>query len=249
MNASNYTLYQLIKYHIELSEALEYSLITYKYEEHELIERLLFLKAEYKKGFFHFITKKLFNDINYLTSELKDFLTSYNREIIEKITKDHNLNSRIKFNKKLYLAYSCTKQLIDIFLEEERIKKDAEKDLLELYNASNKHFNYFFLFNSLNMFIATKVNLLSDDTLYTLEEEDKQLFIALLTSIESEIEDSSLYKESLKLIKGKTKFKEDDAYELLNKVSMKCIEAEKDLYTEFEDFSLKLEKELEKKHN
>ena len=249
MNASNYTLYQLIKYHIELSEALEYSLITYNYEENELIERFLFLKTEYKKGFFHFITKKLYKDVDYLTSELKDFLVSYNRAKVEEMTKDHNLNSRIKFNQKLYLAYSSTKQLIDIFLDEERIKKDAEKDLLELYDAANNHFNYFFLFNSLNMFVSTKATILSGDTLYTLKDDDKQLFLALVTSFEDDITDTILFKDSIKLIKGKTKFKEDDAYELLNKVSMKCIEAEKKLYNEFEDFSIKLEKELEKKHN
>ena len=73
MHPNNYTLYQLIKFHIELTEAMEYTLITYKYNEGELKERFDFLKTDYKKGFFHEIVKTLFNKPKKLTKEVKVF--------------------------------------------------------------------------------------------------------------------------------------------------------------------------------
>lgn len=248
MHPTNYTLYQLIRYHIELTEAMEYTLITYKYEEKELIERFLFLKMEYKKGFFHHIISKLYKNNKYLTSELRDYLTSYNKETIEAITKDHDLHSRIKHNQKLYLACSTTSELIEIFLNEQRINEVADKELIKIFEIANKHFNLFFLFNSLNLFVSTKVIILNDDLLYTLQEEDKQLLLLLLTSLEIN-KDKSLLEESINLICGKTKFNEENAYDLLNKVSIECIESEKDLYSNFEAFSNKLEKEIENNHN
>ena len=102
MHPNNYTLYQLIKYHIELTEAMEYTLITYKYDEGELIERFHFLNNDYKKGFYHYITKKLFKNSKKLTSEVKEFINAYNRHNIPKIVDDKNLHSRIKYNQKLY---------------------------------------------------------------------------------------------------------------------------------------------------
>ena len=47
----------------------------------------------------------------------------------------------------------------------------------------------------------------------------------------------------------KKEFNEEKVYELLNKVSIECMKSEKDLYSDFEDFSSKLEKEIEKAHN
>ena len=64
MHPSNYTLYQLTKYHIELTEAMEYSLITYKYNDVELKQRFDFLNSDYKQGFYHEITHKLFRKSN-----------------------------------------------------------------------------------------------------------------------------------------------------------------------------------------
>ena len=77
MHPNNYTLYQLIKFHIELTEAMEYTLITYKYNEGELKERFNFLKTDYKKGFFHEIVKTLFNKPKKLTKEVKVFIKKY----------------------------------------------------------------------------------------------------------------------------------------------------------------------------
>ena len=122
MHPNNFTLYQLIKYHIELTEAMEYTLITYKYDEGELIERFNFLNNDYKKGFYHYITKKLFKKSKKITKEINDFIATYNRHNIPKMVDDRNLHSRIKYNQKLYLAYSCSNNLIQVFLDEENIK-------------------------------------------------------------------------------------------------------------------------------
>ncbi len=248
MHPNNFTLYQLIKYHIELTEAMEYTLITYKYDEGELIERFNFLNNDYKKGFYHYITKKLFKKSKKITKEINDFIATYNRHNIPKMVDDRNLHSRIKYNQKLYLAYSCSNNLIQVFLDEENIKKELEDSLVKLLETTNKHFNLFYLFNTLNLFASSKLVLMEGDSLYILDDEDKQLIRALLTSLEDEIAKKSLLKESLKFLKEDNP-NEEKIYELLNKISLECIEEEKNLYQDFETFTSKLEKEIEKGHN
>ena len=81
MHPSNFTLYQLTKYYIELTEAMEYTLITYKYDRDELIERFNFLTYDYKKGFYHKIVSKLFKGSKKLTKEIKN-ITRYNYCIV-----------------------------------------------------------------------------------------------------------------------------------------------------------------------
>lgn len=249
MHPSNFTLYQLVKYHIELTEAMEYTLITYKYDENELIERLKFLKDDYKKGFYHKIISKLFKNNKELTKEIRDFIKTYKKIDIENMVSEHDLHSRIEYNKRLYLAISASNDILQIFLDEEQIKKDLEDSLIELIKTTNDHFNLFYIFNSLNLYVSSKSIILQGDTLYNLKEEDKQLLIALLTSFDEAINQKGLLSDIIDLIKEKKKFNEEDAYELLNKISMECIKSEKDLYTDFETFTSKLEKEIEKAHN
>lgn len=249
MHPSNYTLYQLTKFHIELTESMEYTLITYKYNKDELISRFEFLNSDFKKGFYHKIVTKLFKKSKKLTSEIKDFLKHNNPETIEAMVNDKNLNSRIVYNNNLYLAYAASNNILQVFLNEEALQKDIDETLKKLVKITNTHFNLFCLFNSLNLFVSSKVNLLQGDSLYTLESEDNRLILSLLKSIENEIEQKDLINKTLDLLTEKTKFNEEKAYELLNEISIKCIETEKDLYSDFEKFTQTLEKELEKQHN
>lgn len=249
MHPSNYTLYQIVKYHIELTEAMEYTLVTYKYDAGELNERFKFLKEDYKNGFYHEIVSQLFRNKNKLTKEIRLFIKSYNDKKINKMINTHDLHSRIKYNKKLYLAYATSNNIVQVFLNEEEIKKDLENTLIKLIETSNTHFNLFCLFNTLNMFVATKVNLLEGDTLYTLKDLDRRTMITLLNSLDNKISDKSLLEETLSLVQEQKAFNDENAYDLLNKVSMECMKSEKELYDDFESFTSKLEKEIEKGHN
>ena len=249
MHPSNYTLYQLVKYHIELTEALEYTLITYKYDAGELNERFTFLKNDYKKGFYHEIVNQLFKNKKKLTNEIKQFISSYNDKKISKMLNTHDLHTRIKYNRKLYLACASSNNILQVFLNEEEIRKDLESSLVKLIETSNSHFNLFCLFNTLNMFVSTKVTLLEGETLYILNDIDRKTMITTLNSLDSKISNKSLLNDTLALVQEQKEFNDEDAYELLNKISMECMKSEKELYDDFESFSNKLEKEIEKGHN
>ena len=246
MHANNFTLYQLVKYHIELTEAMEYTLITYKSNEDELNERMNFLKEDYIKGFYHQITNKLFYKPKKLTKEIKLFIKKYNTKKVIALTQTHELHTRVEYNNNLYLAFESSNNILKAFLKEEEIKNSMEPSLLKLIETTNKHFILFSLFNSLNLYISTKVTLLQNDTLYTLTDLDKTALLKLVNTIKELVEPKSLAEDSLKLIKGTNKFNEEDAYELLNKISMECMKSEKDLYTDFETFTNELEEEIEK---
>ena len=247
MHPNNFTLYQLVKYHIELTEAMEYTLITYKSNEGELNERLAFLKEDYNKGFYHQITSKLFYKPKKLTKDIKHFIKRYNTKKVLALYQTHDLHPRIEYNNNLYLACETSNNIIKAFLNEEKIKKEIETSLLKLIETTNNHFILFALFNSLNLYVSSKVILLQGDELYTLLPESKSKIIQLINSIKDRTP-SSLAEDSLKLINEEKAFDEEDAYELLNKVSIECMKAEQDLYTDFESFTSTLEKEIEKGH-
>ena len=246
MHPSNYTVYQLVKYHIELTEAMEYTLITYKYDKLELNERLKFLKNDFKKGFYHEIITNLFKKSKKLTKEIKYFIKKYNEQKIDKMINQIDLHSRIKYNNELYLAYATSNNIIQIFLNEEEIRKDLEDSLVSLIEITNKHFISFCLFNSLNLYISSKTTLLEGDIIHTLKDIDKNSLITMLNTINEDFTSKDLVKQALDLIYGEKEFDEEEAYELLNKVSMECMSDEKQLYTKFEDFTSYLEKEIEK---
>jgi len=248
MHPNNYTLYQLIKFHIELTEAMEYTLITYKYNEGELIQRFDFLKNDYKKGFFHEIVKTLFNKPKKLTKEIKIFIKKYNPAKINKLVNEHNLHSRAIYNNELYLAYANSNNIIQVFLNEETIKKELETSLINLISIANKHFILFCLLDTLNLYVSSKVNVLQGDELYQLDEIDKNEMIKLINSIKDKLNENSLIEETLDLIIENKTFKEDDAYELLNKISIECTKSEKDLYENYDNFTKSVQKELEKEH-
>ena len=248
MHANNFTIYQLVKYHIELTEAMEYTLITYKYDENELNERLKFLKEDYKKGFYHQIINKLFYKPQKLTKEIKLFTKKHSLKKVEQMTQAHDLNTRIDYNNNLYSAVKASNGIINAVLKEEQIKNNVEDSLLKLIETTNKHFYLFCLFNSLNLFISSKVILMQGDSLYNLNETDKGNLLKLIKNIEDLIETKSLINDALELINDAKEFNEEDAYELLNKVSVECMKSEKDLYTDFEAFTSDLEKEIEKSH-
>lgn len=246
MHPSNYTVYQLVKYHIELTEAMEYTLMTYKYDKLELNQRFEFLKDDFKNGFYHEIVSNLFKKNKKLTREIKAFIKKYNDKKIDKMVNQENLHSRIKYNKTLYLAYATSNNIIQVFLNEEEIRKDLESSLVDLIEIANKHFIWFCLFNSLNLYISSKTTLLEGDVIHTLKEIDKNSLITMLNTIKEFMSSKELINQSLDLLNEKKNFNEEDAYELLNKVSIECMDAEKQLYTKFEDFTSYLEKEIEK---
>jgi len=245
LHPSNFTFYHLVKYYVELTEALEYTLITYTYQQDELIERFKFLKEEYKKGFFNKIIKRLFKYPSEVSEEIKKYIKKYDDKKVYSMIGDPNLHSRIIYNRDLYLAISNSLEIINLCLENERIKQDLDHSLLELIKTTTKHFDLFYLFNMLTLYVSSKVNLLQGGIVYELDEDDKTLLVTLLSSLEESSVDKKLLKESIKLIKGKKKFDEEDAYETLNKVSLECIKEEKNLYTDFDLFTSKLEKEIE----
>ena len=121
-----------------------------------------------------------------------------------------------------------------------------EDSLIQLIDTTTRHFNLFYLFNALNLYVASKVAVLQGAVIYDLTEEDKTILLALISTLEESDINKGLLKESVKLIEGNKKFDEEDAYEVLNKVSIECIKEEKNLYSDFEKFSTKLEKEIEK---
>ena len=106
----------------------------------------------------------------------------------------------------------------------------------------------FALFNSLNLFVASRVILLQGDSLYNLSEIDKTNLLILIKTLKDELDFKSLIEETLDLIEEKKTFNEENAYELLNKVSIECIKSEKDIYSDFDAFTSDLEKEIEKGH-
>ena len=249
MHQNNFTIYQAIKYHIELIEAMEYSLITYKYEENELVARLTFLNDDFKKGFYHYITRLLLENQKALTLEIKAFLKKYNKKIIYEMYNDKNHHNRVIYNRDLYQAYITSNHIINLLLNESKIKETLENSLIDLFNISNKYFQLAYLFNNLNLYISSKTSIFSDNLIYTLNQEDRLLMLSLLTSFETDIEKKELLNETINLISEKSKFNEDKAYDLLNEVSVAYSQQEHNLYTNFESFSLLLEKEIEKLHN
>ena len=246
IHPSNFTFYHIVKYYIELTEAMEYTLITYKYQEDELKARFKFLKEEYKKGFFHKIIKGLFRYPQEITKELKYFIKHYNYKIVNNMVNDPNEHGRIIYNRDLCLAVSNVLEIINLCLDNERIKDGLEDSLIKLIDTTTRHFNLFYLFNVLNLYVASKVAVLQGAIIYELDEDDKTLMLSLLSTLEATDINKGLLKESNKLINEVKKFNEEDAYEVLNKVSIECIKEEKNLYTDFDSFSAKLEKEIEK---
>lgn len=249
MHLSNYTLYQLVKYHIELTEAMEYSLITYKYNDIELKQRFDFLNSDYKQGFYHEITHKLFRKSNKLTREIRHFIKKHKYKMIADMVQNSNLHSRVQYNKNLYLAYASSNNILQVFLSEEELRKNLDESLIQLIETANAHFNLFCLFNTLNLFVSSKVILLEGDNLYILDDIDRKDMITLLNSLNKKIPNETLLNDTLELVQELKTFQEEDAYELLNKISVECMKYEKDLYSDFEDFTNKLEKEIENRHN
>ena len=245
LHPSNFTFYHLVKYYIELTEALEYTLITYTYQQEELIERFEFLKDEYKKGFFHKIVKRLYKFPNEMCEEIKSFIKNYNYKKVYNMVSEPNLHSRIVYNRDLYLAISNSLEIINLCLENEDIKKGLDSSLLELIETTTKHFDLFYLFNMLTLYVSSKTNLLQGGIVYELDEDDKSLLSSLISSLEDSSIDKKLIKEANKLLKENKKFDEEDAYETLNKISIECIKEEKNLYSDFDSFTSKLEKEIE----
>ena len=241
MHRLNYSIYHLLRYQIELGESLEYSLVTYKLEI-ELNERLRFLNNDYKSGFFYIITKHLLSNSKEHTKEIKNFHKKYKKRRLLKMIESNDLKDKIEFNRDLYLAFTCSNEIIDLFLKEEEIKSNIEEALVRLVNTSEKHFNMAYLFNSLNQFLSSKYALASNTEIHTLSYESKELLIAMLSSIE--VENKNLYNDAIDLIKGNKELSEDDSYELLNKISMEYTKLESSLYQNFDNFSKKLEKEM-----
>jgi hypothetical protein len=163
--------------------------------------------------------------------------------------KDDDLHSRIIYNKDLYLAYSSSKSILEVFLKEEEIKKDLEQSLIDLIITTNKRFNLFYLFNCLNLYVSSKAIIFQGGSIYKLDDDNRKLLSLLLNALENKLQDQSLLKETLELVDEKKKFKEEDAYELLNQISIECTKAEKDLYTEYDAFLKMMEKEIEKINN
>ena len=246
IHPSNFTFYHIVKYYIELTEAMEYTLITYKYQEDELKARFKFLKEEYKKGFFHKIMKGLFKYPGEVTKEIKYFVKHYNYKLVNSMVNDPDEHTRIMYNRDLCLAVSNLLEIIHTCLENDRIKDGLEDSLIQLIDTTTRHFNLFYLFNALNLYVASKVAVLQGAIIYDLTEDDKIILLSLLSTLEESDINKGLLKESVKLIEGNKKFDEEDAYEVLNKVSIECIKEEKNLYSDFEKFSAKLEKEIEK---
>ena len=97
----------------------------------------------------------------------------------------------------------------------------------------------------LTLYVSSKTNLLQGGIVYELDEDDKSLLSSLISSLEDSSIDKKLVKEANKLLKANKKFDEEDAYETLNKISIECIKEEKNLYSDFDSFTSKLEKEIE----
>ena len=62
MEHINYTLFEIIKYKIEILDTLEYSMETYKLNNEEIKKNLLYLKNNLNEGMYKDIISSLFTD-------------------------------------------------------------------------------------------------------------------------------------------------------------------------------------------
>ena len=74
---------------------------------------------------------------------------------------------------------------------------------------------------------------------------DKKELFKLLNSIKESFPNKDLINQTYSIMNDMKTFNEEEAYELLNKISLECSESEKKLYQDFENFTKSLEKEIE----
>lgn len=217
MNHSNYTLFEIIKYKIEFSDCLEYSLIDNTNDENDIKNHLTYLKNELNKGEYKQITSSLFTSHKKINKQLIKFIKKYNSKKIFKIKKSLKLKKYLDFNIHLLDCYETFNYIIKAFTEDAKISCLLDNKILDLIKISNNHFINFLFFNSynlyLNCFFRENSNLIYSDP-------DMKQLISILKYCNANKE----FDKYIDVLKTENKIKINNEFE---KLSQMCIESEK----------------------
>lgn len=224
MDYSNYTVFAILKFKIELLDCLEYSLMNYKVEEKTIKDTLSYLKNEFTNGTYKQIVSKLFTSYNKLNEPIFSFLKKYNYNKIVKIIKNDNIKEIIKYNECLIDCFETFKYITNAFFEEKEILNKLNEDIIKLNNISNKHFINFIFFNVYYRYINLKDNLSKNMT--------KKLFkIMNYCNKDNEFEDY---------------FNDKEINNKIEKLSNNCILLEKEQYSILEKVINLINNEIKK---
>lgn len=217
MNHSNYTLFEIIKYKIEFSECLEYSLIDNTVTENDIKNHLAYLKNELNKGMYKEITSTLFTSFKFLNEPLINFTKKYNYKKAFKLKKTKKLKKHLNFNISLTNCYEAFNYIIKAFTEEEKISYLLDKKILDLITVSNEHFINFLFFNSYNLYINC---FLSDKQNFKYSKKNTNQLISIIKYCNTD----NKFDKFIDILKSKNKMKINEEFEALSKL---CIETEK----------------------
>ncbi len=225
MDYSNYTVFAILKFKIELLDCLEYSLMNYKVEEKTIKDTLSYLKNEFTNGTYKQIVSNLFTSYNKLNEPISSFLKRYNYNKIGKIIKNDNIKEIIKYNECLIVCFETFKYITNAFFEEKEILNKLNEDIIKLNTISNKHFINFMFFNVYYRYINLKDKLSKNIT--------KKLFrIMNYCNKDNEFDD---YLNNKK-----------DVNNEIEKISNKCILIEKEQYSTLEKVINLINNEIKK---
>lgn len=239
MNHFNYSLFEIIKYKIELNEFLEYSLPTYEIDLTNINQKYNLINSTYKDGLYKDIISSLFTNYELVNKPVKDFLKEYSATKISKMIKKKKLSNLIEYNKKLIDCFENFNTILSNIMNEKEISEILDKKVVNLLETSNQHFSLFMFFNTYHTYIDC---LLNKNT----KIKFKNLDIKNLVSLINYCNRNHQYDSYINILKDENEIELNNEVE---KLSSKCLALEKKLNEDLQELVDKLNKELEKSKN
>ena len=146
MDYCNFTLFEVLKYKIEIENCLEYCQEGFKSNIKDIEKNLVYLKSNFDSGSFYTNISVLYTDYNLINKPLIDFFETYKLKKIVKMIKSKKLDAKLEFMKMMIDCNVHLDNLMKAFEEEPEIAKRTNNKLKKLLLTSNNHFKHFCFF-------------------------------------------------------------------------------------------------------
>lgn len=236
MNYSNYTLFEILKYKMELLDCLEYSMETYTLNEKEVEQNFTYLKNNLLNGTYKEIICSLFTNYKKINDPLFIFFKEYTPNKIIKMINSKKSRKKITFIKLLIDCHNSLNNIIYSFLNEEGLKNKIEYKITSLILTHNKHFINFLFFVLFNMYYCS-LNQNQNNLLF--KEKDLKDIASMIKYCNAD----NLFDESIKILEENI---EMNVTNEIKKISNKCIDLEKKQNLQLKEIIASLNQEVEK---
>jgi hypothetical protein len=236
MEYCNYTLFEILKYKIELLDCLEYCMESYELNIKEIEKNLSYLKNNLESGMYKEIITSLFTEYDKVNQDIFSFFSNYSLKKIKRMIKSKKAKHKINYIKNIIDCHESLNQILLSFIKEEELLKKFDKKLTKLFETHNTHFINFLYFITYSMYSCY---LYPNKSKLKFTDED----IKDLVSIIKYCNKDNLFENSIKILKDNIEGNINNEFERL---SNKCIETENKQAIELKEIISLLNQELQK---